>query len=124
MLVKIESTVDTGAKAAVKAVQAQGVDHFDIMIANAGILNIFARVEDIDLKDLREMFEVNTGGPVSLFTATYPVLKKDGRPRGARDAQTDMGNAGAKFFGMGQAVLHVKGGRNHPREDFWEVFLA
>ncbi|RYP70434.1 hypothetical protein DL771_005475 [Monosporascus sp. 5C6A] len=125
MLVMVESAVDMDAEAAVKAVQAQGVDHFHIMIANAGVSNVFACVKDIDLKDLREMFEVNTGGTVSLFTATRLMLKKDGRPQGARgrpgSSDTDMGNAGAKFFGIEQAVVPVKVGVNGIMKHIAEV---
>ncbi|RYP88505.1 hypothetical protein DL769_000272 [Monosporascus sp. CRB-8-3] len=52
ILVNIASTVDTNAEAAVKAVQAQGVDYLDIVIADAGISNVSACVEDVDPKDL------------------------------------------------------------------------
>ncbi|RYO91003.1 hypothetical protein DL766_007516 [Monosporascus sp. MC13-8B] len=142
-LIKVESMVDTDAEAAVEAEQAQEIDQLDIVIANADISNVFARVEDIDLRDPREMSEVNTGGPVSLFRVTYPLVKKmnlkDKPPfllgsygaskvalnYGVRRCQletewltsfvcdpgfieTDMGNPGAKFFGMGRAVVPVK----------------
>ena len=83
-LVKIESTDPATATAAIDTIKAAGVDHLDIVIANAGISGAYSKVDGIDIKDLREMFEVNTVGPVVLYTAAFPLLKatadKGGRP--------------------------------------------
>jgi norsolorinic acid ketoreductase len=75
LLTKIESTSDTDALDAIDAVKAAGIDHLDIVIANAGIVYYNERVEVVGLAGLRESFEVNTYGPVKLFQAVYPLLK-------------------------------------------------
>ncbi|RYP93293.1 hypothetical protein DL770_000582 [Monosporascus sp. CRB-9-2] len=57
------------------AAEGPGVDQFDIVIANADIANVFARVEDIDLEDLQEIFETaDFKGPgVPRFVTTFAV---------------------------------------------------
>ncbi|KAM7194465.1 hypothetical protein V8F20_007991 [Naviculisporaceae sp. PSN 640] len=169
IVVKIDSISDTDPWEAVEQIKAEGVDHLDIVIANAGISEGYARVEAIKLNEIREFFEVNTLGPLKLYEATYPLLKaafdkkgeaalekapmfigvtsaassihnaEQGAPfiigaYGASKAalnflvkkahvendwlnafvidpgftQTEMGNAGAKYFGLEQAFVTVK----------------
>ncbi|RYP11818.1 hypothetical protein DL765_007584 [Monosporascus sp. GIB2] len=80
-LVKVESTVDTDAEAAVEAVQAQRVEQLDIVITNVGISNVFARVEDIDLKDPREMSGGQHQRPRFPVPGYVPPSEEDGRPQ-------------------------------------------
>ncbi|KAK3334212.1 hypothetical protein B0T19DRAFT_484097 [Cercophora scortea] len=165
LLVKIDSKSDTDPAEAIATITAAGVDHLDIVIANAGIANYFSKVDGIDLKEFRDLFEVNTHGPLKLLKAAFPLLKATKDKNGAAApkfvgistnaasiadleenepyllgaygaskaalnylvrrahtendwltafvinpgfAQTDMGNAGAKFFGLEQAVVTVK----------------
>lgn len=82
VLVKIDATSDTDANTAVEAVRAAGVDHLDVVIANAGISGAYSRIESLELRDMREMFEVNTLSVVKLFQAVYPLLKKTADTRG------------------------------------------
>ncbi len=82
-LVKIDSTKPEDATAAIKEIQAQGVDHLDIVIANAGISGHFSKVDGIEIPHLREFFEVNTVGTVALYTAAFPLLKKTADTKGA-----------------------------------------
>ena len=83
ILVKIESTSDTDASAAVASLQKQGISHLDIVIANAGIYKIsaFVRVDEMKTTDLMEHFDVNAAGTVRLFQAVLPLLQKGTRPR-------------------------------------------
>jgi norsolorinic acid ketoreductase len=76
ILVKIESTSEADPAEAVKSIQTQGITALDIVIANAGISGSYARVDAINVADMREMFEVNTLPVVSLFKAVYPLLQK------------------------------------------------
>ncbi|KAK0704570.1 hypothetical protein B0H67DRAFT_521694 [Lasiosphaeris hirsuta] len=152
IVVKLESASDTDAAEAIKTIQAAGIDHLDIVIANAGIAGGHGPVHEIDLAWIREAFEVNTLGKLKLYQAAYPLLRATGSgakfvaistlaatttdvektaafPIGAYGAtkaalnhlvrkahydnewltsfaihpgmvQTDMGNAGARAFGM------------------------
>ncbi|KAM7218342.1 hypothetical protein V8F06_006265 [Rhypophila decipiens] len=164
ILVKINSTSETDPANAIKTIQTEGVNHLDIVIANAGISEGYARIEAIKTNELRQFFEVNTIGPLILFGAAYPLLKaaadkkrtapkfigvtsalsiiSDVESSAAWDlgaygvsktalnflvkranaendwlnafvidpgfAQTDMGNSGARHFGMEQAFVSVK----------------
>ncbi|KAH8680787.1 hypothetical protein BX600DRAFT_519970 [Xylariales sp. PMI_506] len=83
VLVEFECREPLTAKAALKTVAAQGVDHLDIVIANAGISGAYAKVDEIEIADLREMFETNTVGTVSLLTAAFPLLKATADQKGA-----------------------------------------
>ncbi|KAK3313685.1 hypothetical protein B0H66DRAFT_643192 [Apodospora peruviana] len=161
-----------------KLLLAAGVDHLDIVIANAGIssTSAFAKVDGVKLKDIRDMFEVNTLGPLKLFIAAFPLLKAtaDSKGPGAPKfvgvstnaasivdveenapyllagygttkaalnylvrrahaendwltafvinpgfAQTDMGNSGARHFGMEKAWVTVAGARHFGMEKAW-----
>lgn len=81
--VKIDSASDTDALEAIKNLQSNDkITKLDIVIANAGIykLSAFEKVADIKLSDLFEHFNVNTAGPIRLFQATLPLLKKAEKP--------------------------------------------
>ncbi|KAK3311862.1 hypothetical protein B0H66DRAFT_614621 [Apodospora peruviana] len=84
LLVKISSNSDTDAVDAIATIKAAGVDHLDIVIANAGIssTSAFAKVDGVKLKDIRDMFEVNTLGPLKLFIAAFPLLKATADSKG------------------------------------------
>ncbi|KAK3339957.1 hypothetical protein B0T25DRAFT_489824 [Lasiosphaeria hispida] len=86
IVVKLESASDTDAAAAVETIKAAGVDHLDIVIANAGISGGHGKVHEIDLAWFREAFEVNTLGKLKLYQAAYPLLQETG--------------AGAKFVAI------------------------
>lgn len=76
-MVKIEGASETDASEAVKVLASEhGIHSLDIVIANAGISNVWTRIEDIEIKDLREFMEINTFPVVRLFKAVYPLLKK------------------------------------------------
>ena len=83
LLVKIESTSETDAVAAVRSVQSQGVSHLDVVIANAGIFKTeaFREVARMKTSDLLEHVDVNVNGPVRLFQATLPLLKAAKQPK-------------------------------------------
>lgn len=83
ILVKIENTSDDDAVTAVSSLREQGIDHLDIVIANAGIFKIsaFVKVEEMKTFDLMEHFDVNAAGTVRLFQAVLPLLKQGNKPR-------------------------------------------
>lgn len=86
IIVKIDSTSETDPEEAVKALQAKGITSLDIVVANAGIGNIFHEVHNINIDDFRKLFDTNTIGPLVLYKALYPLLKAtadkkgDGKP--------------------------------------------
>ncbi|KAI3391505.1 hypothetical protein diail_7203 [Diaporthe ilicicola] len=82
IVVKIDSTSATDAGEAVAQIKAKGVTALDIVVANAGIANIFSTVEGIDIADLRSFFETNTVGPLVLYKAVFPLLKATADAKG------------------------------------------
>lgn len=75
LLVKIDSASDTDAAAAVETIQAAGIRQLDIVIANAATGTWLEPVAQANLATARDIFEVNTFGPVKLFQATLALLK-------------------------------------------------
>ncbi|KAI2606617.1 hypothetical protein GGR54DRAFT_633383 [Hypoxylon sp. NC1633] len=82
VVVKLDSAIDSDATTAIKEIQGAGIEHLDIVIANAGIQIEFARLEAANLKSLKEMHQVNAVGPLALYQATYPLLKKTADVKG------------------------------------------
>ncbi|KAL2000898.1 hypothetical protein VTN02DRAFT_2486 [Thermoascus thermophilus] len=75
ILVKIDSASETDAHAAVTELQsAHGIRSLDLVIANAGILKEFPRVEAVQPAAMLEHYQVNVVAPVLLFQATLPLL--------------------------------------------------
>ncbi|KAK3349155.1 hypothetical protein B0T25DRAFT_504176 [Lasiosphaeria hispida] len=81
IIVKIDSTVESDAKEAVSQLAAQGIDHLDIVIANAGVASIFPSVEELRIADLKSHIDVNVYGLVYLYQATLPLLRKAAGPK-------------------------------------------
>ncbi|KAH6884197.1 short-chain dehydrogenase [Thelonectria olida] len=83
ILVKIDSAVESDPATAVASLEKDhGIDHLDLVIANAGIGHSGKPVLQNSLDSITEHFAINVGGPVSLIQATAPLLKakKDGKP--------------------------------------------
>ena len=101
IIVKISSTSETDAAAAVKELEAlHDIDVLDIVIANAGIAKAYPRVEAAQTSDLLEHYHVNVIGTIILFRAVLPLLK--------RSQQTP------KFIAMGSAAGTIGGQEKAP----------
>ncbi|KAI1459600.1 putative aflatoxin biosynthesis ketoreductase nor-1 [Annulohypoxylon moriforme] len=77
LIVKIEATSETDPVEAIKQVNDAGINALDIVIVVAAInpSSAFAEVKDMDIKAMRNIFDVNTISFVSLFKAVHPLLK-------------------------------------------------
>lgn len=53
-----------------------GVEHLDIVAANAGISTAWPLVKDVKRADIQEHFKVNVLGVVSLYQATRDLLQR------------------------------------------------
>jgi NAD(P)-dependent dehydrogenase (short-subunit alcohol dehydrogenase family) len=76
LIVKIDSTSRTDAGDAVKEMKASGIDHIDVLIANAGVSPPLEPIETVDLGVLANTFNVNALGPLSLYQACHELLRK------------------------------------------------
>jgi len=81
LLVGIEATNTSDPKKAVEAIEAAGVDHIDIVIANSGISIGAAPLELADPNAFIESFNVNVLSNVVLFQAANKLLTKSGAPK-------------------------------------------
>lgn len=56
--------------------EKHGVDHLDIVVANAGIVKSYPLVKVVKRAEILEHLEVNVFGVVSLYQATRDLLQK------------------------------------------------
>ncbi|OQE43135.1 hypothetical protein PENCOP_c003G08279 [Penicillium coprophilum] len=81
IVVKIDSKSPTDPAAAVETLQTEhGIDQIDVVIANAGICEDLSPISEISVPVIHEHIEVNAYGPIYLFQAAYPLLKKGKKP--------------------------------------------
>ncbi|GAM38276.1 hypothetical protein TCE0_033r08873 [Talaromyces pinophilus] len=80
-VVKIDATSPTDPADAVKELENKGIDHIDILIANAGIALGFPKVEEVQVDYIQKHVDVNIYGFIRLYQAFLPVLKKAKNPR-------------------------------------------
>ncbi|KAK2017321.1 NAD(P)-binding protein [Colletotrichum eremochloae] len=81
VLVSIESTSPIDPQQAVKDIEAAGIDHVDVVIANAGYSPTPAPPDVVDIQDLIDSLQINTVAPVRLFQAVKPLLEKSSSPK-------------------------------------------
>lgn len=82
IVVKIDCESDTDPKAAVTELQNEhGIDHIDVVIANAAIASPPAPTATASIDDFRQVYQVNTFAPLLLFQATWPLLQKSESPK-------------------------------------------
>ena len=80
LVIKIDATVSTDAVDAVEQLASNGIDHLDIVIANAGIAYIYPKVSEVKVEDMQKHIVPNTYGFIWLYQATLPLLKKSKTP--------------------------------------------
>lgn len=81
IIVKVDSANPSDTLNAVNELGAKGIDHLDIVIANATIIEDFPRVADVSIDDLHRNIDVDVYGVVRLFQATIPLPRKDANPK-------------------------------------------
>ena len=81
LLVGIENTNFEDPKRAIKTIEAAGIDHIDVVIANSGISIGAAPLELADPKYFTESFSVNALSPLVLYQALSSLLKKSDSPK-------------------------------------------
>ena len=74
-IVKLDSVSESDAKAAAEKIEKTS-GYVDVVIANAGIANYQGPLVTTPIKEIRDHYEVNVVGPLILFQALYPLLKK------------------------------------------------
>jgi NAD(P)-dependent dehydrogenase (short-subunit alcohol dehydrogenase family) len=81
IVLKIDASVEEDAWAAVKELESKhGIDHLDVVIANAAVSYITPSVADLKLKDFRAHMVPNVEGVISLYQATRGLMKASKSP--------------------------------------------
>lgn len=82
----IVTPIDISSQASIKAgiasLSAHSITTIDILISNAGISNYFGLATTTPIEIVREHFEVNAIGTLSLFQEVWPLLKQSKKERG------------------------------------------
>jgi len=80
ILVTIDSSKLEDPAKAVEAAKAAGVDHIDIVIANAGTSPSPGPLETANLNEVVDALNVNTMSPIALYQAAKPLMDKSTKP--------------------------------------------
>jgi NAD(P)-dependent dehydrogenase (short-subunit alcohol dehydrogenase family) len=76
-VVKYDAAIEQDAFDIARQLQEKhGVDHLDIVVANAGIAKSYPTVKEVKRAEILEHMEVNVFGVVSLYQATRGLLQK------------------------------------------------
>ena len=82
IIVKLDSFSTTDPRDAIACLASDhGLDHIDVLVANAGINSFMGQVLETSAEDMRAHFEANTIAPLLLFQATWPLLAKSKQPK-------------------------------------------
>lgn len=79
IIVKIDGRIWQDAFTAVEILQNHGIQHLDIVIANAGVAYCYPAVAELKEVDFAAHIETNAYGVVSLYQAVRPLLQKSTR---------------------------------------------
>lgn len=80
IVVKLDASVDQDAFSAVQELQDKhGIDHLDMVIANAGVSYAWPPVAELKLDDLRGHMSPNVYGFIALYQATRALMQKSSR---------------------------------------------
>ncbi|CEL08795.1 hypothetical protein ASPCAL11940 [Aspergillus calidoustus] len=80
-VVKLDMTSPTGAADAAKALNDQGIDGINILIANAGVATVWPKLDEVKIEDIRLHYETNVCGFVRVYQAFLALLKAASEPR-------------------------------------------
>lgn len=128
IIVKYDGAIDGGASEIPAVLASQGINHLDLVIANAGIAYVYPSVADLKISDIENHMAINVYGTVRLYQATLPFLKKARSPKfvtigsgaGSITAQLPLPNAA---YGPSKAAVHWLTKRMDGEEDWLTAFV-
>ncbi|KAF7941801.1 uncharacterized protein EAE97_006638 [Botrytis byssoidea] len=81
IVVKIDASIEQDVFDAIRELQHKhGIQHIDIVIANAGVSYVWPTVADLKISDLKAHIEPNVYGCISIYQASRPLLQKSKNP--------------------------------------------
>lgn len=81
VVLKLDVSVESDHAEAVAHLAAQGIEHLDLVIANAGVNYVYPRVANVTTADLQGHFTPNVFGMVWLYQATRGLLNRSKDPK-------------------------------------------
>ncbi|KIV86126.1 hypothetical protein PV11_01761 [Exophiala sideris] len=81
IVVKVDAVNDQDALNAAKELERQGIEHIDLVIANAAVAYAFGKVSHIGIDVIKGHFEPNFYGVIRLYQAMLPLLLKSSHPK-------------------------------------------
>jgi short-subunit dehydrogenase len=81
VLVGIENANSSDPKRAIKEIEAAGIDHVDVVVANSAISIGGGPLEAVDPQVLTESFNINVVSNLTLFQALHKLLMKSSAPK-------------------------------------------
>ena len=114
IVVKIDSKKQADASAAVEELKSKhGIEHLDIVIANAGVSWSMPKIVELEVPELLRHLEVNNFGVIWLFQATISLLEKAENPKWVSMSSTagTLGDMGKRVhnnaaYGASKAMLN------------------
>lgn len=128
IVVKLDASAEADAAAAVKDLEAQGVDHLDLVIANAGLALVYPLVRDVRHDELQAHIDLNVFGVLYLFQATLPLLKKAKAPKwvtmgSSASSITNPPPVPSAAYGPSKVMIHWLTKRIHVEEEWLTSFV-
>ncbi|KAL2127945.1 hypothetical protein VTI74DRAFT_9935 [Chaetomium olivicolor] len=128
--VRYDAGSEQSAADAVAELRAKhGIDHLDIVVANAGISKQWPLVKDVKRADIQEHVNVNVLGVVSLYQATRDLLQQStarpifaaiGSLAGSLGQQPPVPSAS---YGPSKAMLNWYGVRINAEDEWLTAFI-
>lgn len=130
MVVKYDASIEQDAFDMVKQLQEEhGLDHLDIVVANAGIAKGYPLVKDVTRDGILEHFQLNVLSVVSLYQATRELLHKSpnkpifapmGSGAGSLATQPPVPNA---MYGASKSVVAWYGVKINAEDEWLNTFV-
>ncbi|KJK66337.1 carbonyl reductase sniffer-like classical c SDR [Aspergillus parasiticus SU-1] len=80
-VIKIDATSAIDSVNAAKELTSQGIDHIDILIANAGIALSWPKVSEVTIEEIQKHVDTNAYGFIRLYQAFLSLLKASHDPK-------------------------------------------
>ncbi|THV45522.1 hypothetical protein BGAL_0479g00080 [Botrytis galanthina] len=129
IIVKTDASIEQDAFDAIRELQHNhGIQHIDIVIANAGVSYVWPTVADLNISDLKAHIEPNVYGCISIYQAARPLLQKSKNPiftpmgstAGAIANQIPIRNAA---YGPSKAAVNWLTVRINAEDDWLNAFV-
>lgn len=81
VLAKVESSSPPDAANVVEELKVRGIGYIDVVIANAGISPPVTGLESVAVDEVKNAFDINALGPLTLYQACYSLLHRSSNPK-------------------------------------------